>query len=142
LLITSLDPTAAPGIDLNFNSEAEDRRRMAEGFRLCWEAVHTSPLADRIERIPFWTDRVFKGSDEALADAMAHSVGTAYHPVSSARMGVAGDEGAVVDAQCRAHGLLGLSVVDASVMPTIPRANTNLPCIMIGERVADWMRDR
>lgn len=141
LLITSLDPNAAPAIDLNFNSDAEDRRRMVEGFRLCWEAVHTSPLAKRIERIPFWTDSVFSSSDEALEDAMAHSVGTAYHPVSSARMGVASDEGAVVDSQCRVHGLSGLRVVDASVMPSIPRANTNLPCIMIGERVADWMRD-
>jgi choline dehydrogenase len=139
LLITSLDPTAAPGIDLNFNSDPEDRLRMVEGFRVCWAAVHTGPLADRIERIPFWTDSVFRASDEALADAMAHSVGTAYHPVSSARMGLASDEGAVVDSQCRVHGIAGLRVVDASVMPTIPRANTNLPCIMIGERVADWM---
>ncbi|HKP56774.1 MAG TPA: GMC family oxidoreductase N-terminal domain-containing protein [Polyangiales bacterium] len=140
LLITSLDPTAAPGIDLNFNSELEDRLRMVEGIRFCWQAVHESPLADRIERIPYWKDSIFKASDEALADAMAHSVGTAYHPTGTARMGVAEDEGAVVDELCRVHGVEGLRVVDASVMPAIPRANTNLPCIMIGERVADWMR--
>jgi choline dehydrogenase len=113
---------------------------MVEGFRLCWEAVHTAPLADRIEKIPFWTDQVFRASDEALEDAMAHSVGTAYHPISSAKMGRASDESAVVDSQCRVHGIDGLRVVDASIMPTIPRANTNIPCIMIGERVADWMR--
>ncbi len=48
--------------------------------------------------------------------------------------------GAVVDARCRVHGIEGLRVVDASIMPTIPGADTTLPCMMIGERVADWMR--
>jgi choline dehydrogenase len=47
---------------------------------------------------------------------------------------------AVVDERCRVHGIDNLRVVDASVMPNLPRANTNLTCIMIGERVADWMR--
>jgi choline dehydrogenase len=55
-------------------------------------------------------------------------------------MGPDGDERAVVDGPCRVRGVEGLRVVDASIMPTIPRANTNLTCIMIGERVADWMR--
>jgi len=141
LFVETLDPLAAPGIHLNFNSDESDRLRMVEGFRLSWRAVHEGPLAARIERIPYWTKAlVEEGSDEALADAIAHAVGTAYHPVSTARMGVADDEGAVVDARCRVHGIEGLRVVDASIMPAIPRANTNLPCIMIGERVADWMR--
>jgi choline dehydrogenase len=55
-------------------------------------------------------------------------------------MGPAGDPGAVVDQYGRVHGVAGLRVADASVMPTIPRANTNLTCIMIGERLADWLR--
>ena len=55
-------------------------------------------------------------------------------------MGPAGDEGAVVDQYCQVRGIAGLRVVDASVMPTIMRANTNFPCMMIAERVADWMR--
>jgi choline dehydrogenase len=67
-------------------------------------------------------------------------VSTIFHPVSTARMGPDGDAGAVVDQQCRVRGVEGLRVVDASVMPNIPRANTNLTCIVIGERVADWMR--
>lgn len=140
LHVENLDPLAAPGIDLNFNSDEQDRRRMVEGFRLSWRTLQEGPLAERIEHIPYWTKAMVEGSDEALADAIAHAVGTAYHPVSTARMGVVGDEGAVVDEQCRVHGLEALRVVDASVMPAIPRANTNLPCIMIGERVADWMR--
>jgi choline dehydrogenase len=56
-------------------------------------------------------------------------------------MGPSSDPEAVVDERCRVHGLGGLRVVDASIMPTIVRANTNLTCIMIGERVADWMRE-
>jgi choline dehydrogenase len=80
-------------------------------------------------------------SDEGLREAAKTAVGTAYHPVSTARMGPDGDAGAVVDQYCRVRGIDDLRVADASVMPAIPRANTNLPCIMIGERVAEWMRD-
>jgi choline dehydrogenase len=63
-----------------------------------------------------------------------------FHPVGTAKMGPDSDEEAVVDQYCRVRGIEGLRVVDASVMPNIVRANTNLTCIMIGERVADWMR--
>ena len=56
-------------------------------------------------------------------------------------MGPPGDPMAVVDQYCRLRGIPNLRVADASVMPTIPRANTNLTCIMIGEHVSDWMRD-
>jgi len=79
-------------------------------------------------------------SDESLLEAVRRATGTAYHPVSTARMGSDDDPLAVVDSRCRVRGIAALHVVDASVMPTLPRANTNLPCIMIGERVADWMR--
>ena len=60
-----------------------------------------------------------------------------YHPVGTCRMGLAGDAGAVVDEECRVRKVQGLRVVDASVMPTIPRANTSLTTIMIGERMAE-----
>ena len=65
---------------------------------------------------------------------------TIFHPVGTAKMGPENDPMAVVDQYCRVRGVEGLRVVDASVMPNIVRANTNLTCIMIGERVADWMR--
>ena len=67
-----------------------------------------------------------------------HSTG--YHPSCTCRMGPAGDSGAVVDGRCHLHGLHGLTIADASVMPYVPRANTNLPTMMIGERVADFLR--
>jgi choline dehydrogenase-like flavoprotein len=61
------------------------------------------------------------------------------HPVGTARMGAVNDELAVVDQHGRVHGTSHLRVADASIMPTVPSANTNLPCIMIGERVAAWL---
>lgn len=63
---------------------------------------------------------------------------TIFHPVGTARMGPDGDELAVVDQYCQVRGLENLRIVDGSVIPGIPRANTNLTCIMIAERVADW----
>ncbi len=60
-----------------------------------------------------------------------------YHPVGTCRIGAAGDPGAVVDSECRVRGIQGLRVIDASIMPTIPRANTNLTTIMIAEKMAD-----
>jgi choline dehydrogenase-like flavoprotein len=62
------------------------------------------------------------------------------HPVGTARMGPDGDAGAVVDQRGRVRGVDGLAVVDASIMPNVPRAYTNLTCIIIGERASDWMR--
>jgi choline dehydrogenase-like flavoprotein len=79
-------------------------------------------------------------SDEALGAYVRATVTTQFHPCITVRMGPADDAMAVVDAGCRIRGLDNLRVVDASIMPNIPRANINLTSIMIGERVADWMR--
>ncbi len=68
------------------------------------------------------------------------NVGTSHHVSGTCKMGPASDPMAVVDQYCRVRGVEDLRVVDASVMPNIPSANTNMPCIMIGEHVADWMR--
>lgn len=136
--LTSADPAEAPVIRFNFLSDPEDRRRLREGMRLAWRIAQTPqlrvlslgrsvPSADVIE------------DDDALDAFMLATVGTHFHPVGTARMGAAGDPGAVVDAHLRVHGVPGLRVADASVMPTIVRANTNLTCIMIGERAAEWL---
>jgi choline dehydrogenase len=80
-------------------------------------------------------------SDEDLA-RLAGDIGTTiFHPVGTCRMGPAGDAGAVVDARLRVHGVAGLRVADASVMPTITSGNTNAPVLMIAERAADWLRE-
>ena len=77
-------------------------------------------------------------SDEALRAHVARTTFAIYHPVGTCRMGT--DDGAVVDEQLRVNGLEGLRVVDASVMPTVPRGNTNAPTIALAERAADLIR--
>jgi choline dehydrogenase len=71
--------------------------------------------------------------------SIASRVSTYHHPVGTCRMGADPDGGAVVAARGRVHGLEHLHVADASIMPTIPSANTNLPAIMVAERVASWL---
>jgi 5-(hydroxymethyl)furfural/furfural oxidase len=74
--------------------------------------------------------------DEALADHIRQNVAGTFHPVGTCRMGSADDPAAVTDAAGRVHGLVGLRVIDASIMPSIPRGNTNIPTIMIAEKLA------
>ena len=92
-----------------------------------------------LQRTAILTDEMVE-SDEACGEYIKATVNTIYHPTATCRMGPDGDPGAVVDQYCRVRGIEGLRVVDASVIPSIPRANTNLTCIMIGEKVADWMK--
>jgi choline dehydrogenase len=75
-------------------------------------------------------------SEQALADAAGEIGTTIFHPVGTCKMGPASDASAVVDARLRVHGLTGLRVVDASVMPTITSGNTNSPTLMIAEKAA------
>lgn len=79
-------------------------------------------------------------SDERLGAYVLDNVGTYCHALGTARMGPDGDPRAVVDQYCRLCGIDNLWVVDASVIPTIPRVPLNLIAIMVGERVADWLR--
>ena len=79
-------------------------------------------------------------SDAALDRWLLANVSTAHHLAGTCKMGPASDRLAVVDQYCRVHGLQGLRVVDASVMPDVVRANTNATTIMIAERVADWIK--
>ncbi len=143
------DPYVAPDIHLNLLSAPEDARRMREGIRMLGELLRLPPFAelgathltlDDGERIAAKALPPLMAKD-AWVDAYAQRAVRHYvHPVGSARMGPDHDERAVVDQHGRVHGLSHLRVADASVMPTIPSANTNFPCIMIGERVAAWMR--
>jgi choline dehydrogenase len=112
---------------------------------LIWRIMHHSALAAA------WAEPLLSGtqlldqaavdSDTAVTDLIRNNCDTLWHPLGTTRMGPEGDRSAVVDQYCRVRGIEGLRVVDASVMPNIVRANTNLTCIMIGERVADWMRN-
>ncbi len=137
--LISPDAAAQPRIELNYLDDAKDMRRMVDGLRLAWRVAQQPGIIRHAERIAILTDEMI-ASDEFVRGYLQMAVGTLYHPVGTARMGPQDDSNAVVDQYGRVRGFDNLRVVDASIMPNIPRANTNLTCIMLGERVADWMR--
>jgi choline dehydrogenase-like flavoprotein len=137
--LRSADPNVPAVIDLNYVSDPEDMRRMVDGVRIAWRLMNSARFAPYIKEF-FNITREIVESDNAVAGFVRDNCSTIFHPVSTAKMGPESDREAVVDQYCRVRGIEGLRVVDASVMPNIVRANTNLTCIMIGERVADWMR--
>ena len=140
LSLVSKDPQVQPKIELNFAADPEDLRRLVEGVRLAWNIAHQPEIVRHADQVALLTEETVD-SDEALAGYVRATVATQFHPCGTARMGPADDAMAVVDQHCRLRMVQNLRVVDASIMPTIPRANINLTCIMIGEHVSDWMRD-
>jgi len=137
--LRSADPDVPAVIDLNYLADPEDMRRMVEAVRIAWRLMNNARFAPYIKDFVSITPEVV-ASNGAITNFIRDNCTTIFHPVGTAKMGPDSDEEAVVDQYCRVHGVEGLRVVDASVMPNIVRANTNLTCIMIGERVADWMR--
>jgi choline dehydrogenase len=137
--LRSGDPADKPRILTNSLSHPDDVASLVAGMRLARRIAGSEPLARHIVRELKPGPGV--GDDDAgLEAALRARVELIYHPVGTCRMG-RGDE-AVVDRMLRVHGLDGLRVVDASVMPTIPGGNTNAPTIMIAERAADLIRGR
>ena len=134
--LASRDPFAAPLIDPAFLTHADDVSRLVKGVRLAREILQQPPLA------AFGGQEVAASrmatSDADIEHFIRSTSDTVYHPVGSCRMGP--DAGAVVDAQLRVHGVAGLRVADASIMPSINGGNTNAPTIMIGEKAVDLLR--
>lgn len=131
-------PDAPPVIDLGLARDPADLDRLMWATRELWALVRAEPLARRLGRVLLWTDRMV-GDDTLLRAAVRKFVAPMCHPAGTARMGPAGDPLSVVDQHCRVHQVPNLLVCDASVMPTIPSAPTNLSCIMLATRVAGWM---
>lgn len=128
-------PDSAPRIDPQFLSDPEDLQVLVRGVRRARQILAQPALAVHGQE---WARSAQAQSDEALQDWIRHHADTIYHPVGSCRMGT--DAQAVVDPQLRVHGVPGLRVVDASVMPRIVSGNTNAPTVMLAERAADFMR--
>ena len=135
LTLASADSTAAPRIQPNYLATEEDRRVAADSIRVARRIVAQPALA------PYRPDEVLPGptvadTEEALARAAGDIGTTIFHPVGTAKMGLASDPLAVVDERLRVFGIAGLRVADASIMPTIVSGNTNSPTIMIAEKAA------
>ena len=134
--LKSADPLAAPEIRFNFLKSAYDFQALLEGMRICREIARQPALK------PFVVEEILPGASvtgeaELKADIRARGVSN-LHPVGTCRMGRETD--AVVDPQLRVHGIAGLRVADASIMPSIVAGNTNAPSIMIGEKCADMVK--
>ncbi len=134
----SADPDDHPIIESGFGIDDRDVARNVAALGDAIELANHPALADLADDIVF-PDPARSSPDELSALARRSS-GSGYHPVGTARMGPDGDPDAVVDQFGRCHAVAGLAIADASIMPTVPRANTNLTSIMIGERIGEWLR--
>jgi choline dehydrogenase len=138
LRLRSSDPAAAPLIDLGYFTHPHDMPRLIEAIRIARRLSRTSPLSE-LNLQELYPGQTVSDAEDGLEMAVRAEVETYHHPVGACRMGPATDAQAVVDARGNAHGVEGLSIVDASIMPTIPAANTHLPVIMVAERCAAYL---
>ena len=129
---------AAPRIAPNYLSTEEDRQIAADAIRVTRRLMRQPALQ------PYRPDEYLPGpqtgdDDASLAKAAGDIGTTIFHPVGTAKMGLASDPLAVVDERLRLHGLAGLRIVDASIMPTITSGNTNTPTAMIAAKGAGFI---
>ncbi|MCW2816380.1 MAG: alkJ 2, partial [Nocardioides sp.] len=135
--LRSADPTWHPAIDAAYFDDPADLDAMLAGCRRIVEITQQGPISSMIDR-PF--EMSTTPSDDDLIEHIRRYTQTTFHPTSTCAMGGADQEDAVVDADLRVRGVDGLRVVDASVMPAVPRGNTNAPTVMVAEKAADLIR--
>jgi choline dehydrogenase len=152
LRITTTDPDAQPDIEIRMLSDERDLTRMRDGAQRLFAVARHPAVSGICETITpggigfAMTSEDSNDSlagledDDALDEWMFSIVSDTQHPVGTCRMGRPDDAHTVVDAACRVLGLEGLRVIDASIMPEVPRANTHLTCVMIGEVMADRLK--
>ena len=134
--LRSSSPLDPPVIRMNFLESEEDMQVLVEGIKIARQLAHSSAFDEfRGKEVAPGADAT---SDEAIRDYIRKACDTDYHVVGTCKMGV--DSESVVDPELRVHGVEGLRVVDASIMPVITTGNTNAPTIMIGEKAADLIK--
>jgi choline dehydrogenase len=133
--LRSSDPLDAPVIDHNYLAEKEDLDLLVQGVRIARRLLE-APAFDAYRGTPYQPTPSVQ-TDAEIAEYVRGEVMTIYHPVGTCKMG--NDPMAVVDHELRVHGVAGLRVADASIMPNIVNANTNAPSMMIGEKAADMI---
>jgi choline dehydrogenase len=137
--LRSTDPSVRPDVDFRMVSDSDDMSRLVEGLQFALELAADPAFADLYERIAM-PDVAIAGDRDALEAYITSTVGGWFHAVGTCSMGTDPDDGAVVDARLRVFGVEALHVADASIMPTVVRAPTNLSSIAIGERAAELLR--
>ncbi len=129
------NPASPPRILVNYLKDPRDRELMRTGIRLIRELVEQPAFAE------YKGEEIYPGADaqtdEQLDEFLSEGIATQWHLSCTARMGASTDNGAVVDASGKVHGIEKLRVVDASIMPTVTNGNTNCPTIMIAEKLSD-----
>jgi choline dehydrogenase-like flavoprotein len=135
LALANADPFAAPSIDPNFLGHPDDLDAMVDGFKLT-RKIMDAPILAGIRTGEVYTEGIH--TDDAIREELRTRSDTIYHPIGTCKMG--SDAMAVVDPKLRVHGLEGLRVVDASIMPTLIGGNTTAPTLMIAEKAAEMIR--
>jgi choline dehydrogenase-like flavoprotein len=140
--LASSDPMAAPQIDPNFLADPDDLRRLVQGFKHMRTILSQPALAGfRGQELATTANAT---TDDQIEAVIRNYGDTIYHPVGTCRMGPLEGPHAnplnVVDSELRVHGMAGLRVVDASIMPRIVAGNTNAPVIMVAEKAADMIK--
>lgn len=136
----SADPLKQPEFQPNYLADEVDRQAIVAAMRLGRRLMQSPPFARYVE-VELWPGESAQ-SDKDLLEHARRTGNTTYHPVGSCRMGPASRPDAVVDSELKVHGLAGLRVADASIMPTMPAANINAAALMIGEKAADLLLGR
>jgi choline dehydrogenase len=134
LRLSTRDPETMPLIDHNYlgDPEGHDLAVLVEGVQLTRQITTQEPLRSLLG------EEITPGS-QSLDEFISNNVGNYYHPVGTCKMGPDSDADAVVDHTGAIHGLEGGYVADCSIMPVVPRANTNIPAIVVGERIAAYL---